>query len=256
MIKDGLFEKCPMQAVFGLHNWPGMPAGTFGVRAGPLMASSNVFDLEITGRGSHAAQPQNSIDPVMIAVQITQAWQTIVSRSTDPIEAAVLSVTQIHSGSATNIVPDTAYLNGTVRTFSSDVLDMIASRMRSIAVGIATGFGATAEFRFKRNYPPLVNHRAETTLAIGVMREVVGDTNVNADVTPTMGAEDFSFMLQEKPGCYVFLGNGDGQHRNTGHGDGPCMLHSSSYDFNDALLPIGATYWVQLAEAYLRTESK
>jgi amidohydrolase len=151
-----------------------------------------VFDLEITGRGSHAAQPQKSVDPVMIAVQIAQAWQTIISRNTDPNDSAVLSVTQIHAGNATNIVPDTAYLNGTVRTFSADV---IVSRMKALASGIASGFGANVLFRFKRNYPPLMNHADETDLAIDVVRRIVGEEYVNTNVSPTMAAEDFSFML-------------------------------------------------------------
>ena len=253
MIRDGLFEKCPMDAVFGIHNWPGMPAGAFGVRPGPLMASSNVFELTITGKGSHAAQPHVSNDPVMIAVQIAQAWQTIVSRNANPNDVAVLSVTQIHAGSAANVIADTAYLNGTVRTFSVEVLDMIERRMQEIAAGIAQGFNAEIAFRFKRNYPPLVNHAKETALAVEVMREVVGHAAVEPNVAPTMTAEDFSFMMLAKPGCYAFLGNGDGTHRESGHGEGPCNLHNPSYDFNDDLLPIGSTYWVKLAETFLGT---
>lgn len=251
MIRDGLFERCPMDAVFGIHNWPGLPAGAFAVRPGPIMASSNVFELEIIGKGSHAAQPHMSTDPVMIAVQIAQAWQTIVSRNANPNDVAVLSVTQIHAGSAANVIPDKAFLNGTVRTFSLGVLDMIESRMRDIAHGIAQAFHAEIGFHFKRNYPPLVNHAAETAFAVDVMRDVVGDNMVDPDVAPTMTAEDFSFMMLAKPGCYAFLGNGSGAHRDSGHGEGPCNLHNPSYDFNDDLLPVGSSYWVRLAERFL-----
>jgi len=251
MMDDGLFEKYPMEAVFGMHNWPGLAVGSFGVTAGPMMASSNEFEVVVKGRGAHAAQPHKGVDPVMIAVQIAQGWQTIVSRNKNPLDAAVLSITQIHAGSATNVIPDDASLIGTVRTFSGPVLDLIESRMRQVAQHTAAAFDAEIEFRFKRNYPALINHSAETAFALEVMREVVGDAQVDAAVEPTMGAEDFAFMLQEKPGCYVFIGNGEGDHRSAGHGLGPCNLHNPSYDFNDDLLPIGATYWVRLAQAWL-----
>jgi hippurate hydrolase len=252
MIEDGLFEKCPMDAVFGMHNWPGIPVGAFGVTAGPMMASSNEFEIIVRGKGAHAAQPHKGIDPIMIAIQIAQSWQTIISRNKNPIDAGVLSVTQIHSGSATNVIPDEATLIGTVRTFSTGVLDMIESRMRSIAEHTAAAFDAEVEFRFHRNYPPLINHDKETAFAVEVMRAVVGEKNVDARTEPTMGAEDFAYMLQAKAGCYVFIGNGEGSHRDAGHGLGPCNLHNPSYDFNDDLLPIGATYWVRLAESFLR----
>ncbi|AMP01861.1 amidohydrolase family protein [Collimonas arenae] len=254
MIDDGLFEKCPMEAVFGMHNWPGAAAGSFGVKPGPMMASSNEFEVIVKGKGSHAAQPHKSIDPVMVAVQIAQSWQTIVSRNINPNDPAVLSVTQIHSGSATNVIPDEATLIGTVRTFSVAVLDTIETRMRDIAQNTAAAFDAEVDFRFHRNYPPLVNHAKETAFAVEVLQAMVGADNVNAQVEPTMGAEDFAFMLENKPGCYVFIGNGDGDHRAGGHGLGPCNLHNGSYDFNDDLLPIGASYWVNLAEAYLKNK--
>jgi hippurate hydrolase len=218
-----------------------------------MMASGNQFEVIVKGKGSHAAQPHNSIDPVMIAVQIAQAWQTIVSRNMSPIDAGVLSVTQIHAGSATNVIPDDASLLGTVRTFKIDVLDMIERRMREIAEHTSAAFGAVVEFKFKRNYPALVNHPEETALAIEVMESIVGKKNVNPQADPTMGSEDFAFMLEVKPGCYVFIGNGEGDHRDIGHGLGPCNLHNPSYDFNDALLPIGATYWVRLVDAALGT---
>jgi hippurate hydrolase len=251
MIEDGLFEQCPMQAVYGMHNWPGAPTGSFSVTPGPMMASSNEFEVIVRGKGSHAAQPHKSVDPIMVAVQIAQSWQTIVSRNKSPLDSGVLSITQIHAGSATNVIPDDATLIGTVRTFTLPVLDLMEQRMRDVATHTAAAFGAEVEFKFDRNYPPLINHAAETAFATGVMQKIVGVEHVDAAVEPTMGSEDFAFMLQHKPGCYVFLGNGDGGHRELGHGLGPCNLHNPSYDFNDDLLPIGATYWIELAQAAL-----
>ena len=251
MIEDGLFEQFPMDAVYGMHNWPGMAQGSFGVVAGPMMASSNEFKVTVRGKGAHAAQPHKGVDPVMLAVQIAQGWQTIISREKSPLDTAVLSITQIHAGSATNVIPDEAVMIGTVRTFTTSVLDLIEQRMHDIATHTAAGYRATVDFTFKRNYPPLVNHAAETAVAIEAMTAVVGADQVDANVEPTMGAEDFAFMLQAKPGCYVFIGNGEGSHRDGGHGLGPCQLHNGSYDFNDNLLPIGASYWVRLAEISL-----
>jgi hippurate hydrolase len=253
MMDEGLFEQCPMDAVFGMHNWPGIPVGQFGVTAGPMMASSNEFEVIVSGKGAHAAQPHKGVDPIMVAVQIAQSWQTIVTRNKNPIDAGVLSITQIHAGSATNVIPDHATLIGTVRTFDLKVLDLIETRMQTIAEHTAQAFDATVDFRFKRNYPPLINHAKETAFAIDVLQSIVGADHVDPDVEPTMGAEDFAYMLQEKPGCYVFIGNGEGDHRSAGHGLGPCNLHNPSYDFNDDLLPIGATYWVRLAETYLKS---
>jgi amidohydrolase len=251
MIDDGLFEKCPMEAVYGMHNWPGAAVGSFGITNGPMMASSNEFKVVIRGKGSHAAQPHKGIDPIMVAIQVAQGWQTIISRNANPVDPAVLSITQIHAGSATNVIADEATLIGTVRSFTLPVLDLIERRMREIAEHTAAAFGASSEFHFHRNYPPLINHPQQTALAVQVMQSIAGSENVNAAVEPTMGAEDFAFMLQDKPGCYVFLGNGEGQHRDSGHGLGPCNLHNPSYDFNDELLPIGVTYWVRLAETCL-----
>jgi hippurate hydrolase len=251
MIEDGLFEQCPMDAIYGMHNWPGAPAGTMSVVEGPMMASSNEFYVTVKGKGAHAAQPHKGIDPVMVAVQIAQSWQTIISRQKSPLDTAVLSITQIHAGSATNVIPDEAELVGTVRTFTQPVLDMIEQRMGEIARHTAAAFGAEVEFKFRRNYPPLVNHAAETRFAVEVMKSVVGADKVDDNVEPTMGAEDFAFFLQAKPGCYVFIGNGEGDHRDGGHGLGPCVLHNGSYDFNDNLLPIGASFWVRLAERSL-----
>jgi hippurate hydrolase len=251
MIEDGLFEQCPMDAIYGMHNWPGAPVGTMSVVEGPMMASSNEFYVTVKGKGAHAAQPHKGIDPVMVAVQIAQSWQTIISRQKSPLDTAVLSITQIHAGSATNVIPDEAELVGTVRTFTQPVLDMIEQRMGEIARHTAAAFGAEVDFTFRRNYPPLVNHAAETKFAVEVMKSVVGADNVDDNVEPTMGAEDFAFFLQAKPGCYVFIGNGEGEHRDGGHGLGPCVLHNGSYDFNDHLLPIGASFWVRLAEQSL-----
>jgi len=251
MMRDGLFDKFPMQAVYGMHNWPGLQEGQFALSAGPVMASSNEFKITIHGKGCHAALPHNGIDPVTIACQMVQAFQTIISRNKKPVDAGVISVTMIHTGEATNVVPDHCELQGTVRTFSLDVLDMIEQRMRDVAAHTCAAFGATCTFEFERNYPPTINHAAETAFAREVMAQIVGSANVVAQ-EPTMGAEDFSYMLQAKPGAYCFIGNGDGVHREMGHGEGPCTLHNPNYDFNDALIPLGATYWVRLVETYLK----
>ncbi|MES2743726.1 MAG: M20 aminoacylase family protein [Pseudomonadota bacterium] len=251
MIRDGLFTRFPMDAIYGMHNWPGMAAGTMSVVEGPMMASSNEFHVVVKGKGAHAAQPHKGIDPIMLAVQIAQSWQAIITREKSPLDTAVLSITQIHAGSATNVIPDQATLIGTVRTFTTPVLDLIERRMRAVAEHTAAAFDAEVNFVFKRNYPPLVNHPKETAFAVEVMRSVVGADRVDSNAEPTMGAEDFAFFLQEKPGCYIFIGNGEGDHRAGGHGLGPCVLHNGSYDFNDNLLPIGASFWVRLAEMAL-----
>ncbi|ACB35640.1 amidohydrolase [Leptothrix cholodnii SP-6] len=253
MMRDGLFERFPMQAIFGMHNWPGMAAGQFAVCKGPTMASSNEFHITITGKGSHAALPHNGVDPVPIACQMVMAFQTIVTRNKRPTDAAVISVTMIHTGEATNVVPDSCVIQGTVRTFTLDVLDMIEQRMRTVAEHTCTAFGASCEFDFKRNYPPTVNHPDEAEFVRGVMQQVVGKADT-LEFQPTMGAEDFSFFLLEKPGAYFVIGNGDGDHREQGHGLGPCNLHNPNYDFNDTLIPLGATLWVRLAERWLAVQ--
>ncbi len=250
MIKEGLFERFPMQAVFGMHNWPGMAAGCFAVSPGPVMASSNEFKITIRGKGSHGAMPHLGIDPVPVACQMVQAFQTIISRNKKPIEAGVISVTMIQAGEATNVVPDFCVLQGTVRTFSVELLDMIERRMRQVAEHTCAAFEARCEFEFVRNYPPTINTPAEAEFARQVMVGIVGEQNVLPQ-EPTGGAEDFSFMLQAKPGAYVFIANGDGDHRDMGHGAGPCTLHNPSYDFNDELIPLGGTYWVELARQWL-----
>lgn len=251
MIDDGLFTRFPVDAVFGIHNWPGMPTGHFGVTEGPIMASSNEFRIEIKGVGSHAALPHNGRDPVFTAVQIANGLQSVITRNKKPLDTAVLSITQIHAGDAVNVVPDTAWLAGTVRTFTTETLDLIEARMRKIVQSTAEAYECSVEMTFHRNYPPTINSGNEARFAAAVMKEVVGEEKVDDAVEPTMGAEDFSFMLLAKPGCYAFLGNGNGGHREAGHGAGPCMLHNASYDFNDELLPVGATYWVRLAQRFL-----
>ncbi len=251
MIKDGLFEQFPMDAVFGMHNWPGLQFGQFAASAGPVMASSNEFKITIHGKGGHAAMPHNALDPVPVACQLVQSFQTIISRNLKPIDAGVISVTMIHAGEATNVIPNRCELQGTVRTFSVAVLDQIEQRMRVMTEHLCAASGVRADFEFKRNYPPTINSAAEADFARQVMADIVGADNVQTQ-EPTMGAEDFSFMLQAKPGCYAFIANGDGDHRALGHGGGPCMLHNPSYDFNDELLPLGATYWVRLAQAWLK----
>jgi hippurate hydrolase len=252
MIKDGLFTRFPMEAVFGMHNWPGSAVGSFAVSAGPVMASSNEFKITLRGKGGHAALPHNAIDPVPVACQLVQAFQTILTRNMKPVDAGVISVTMIHAGEATNVIPDACELQGTVRTFRVDVLDMIERRMKDITQNVCAAFGVSGEFEFSRNYPPTINSAAEAQFAREVMADIVGPQQVLVQ-EPTMGAEDFAYMLQAKPGAYCFIGNGDGVHREIGHGGGPCMLHNPSYDFNDDLIPLGATFWVQLAHRWLQT---
>jgi len=237
MIKDGLFDKFPVDAVFGMHNWPGMAVGKAAVSAGPVMASSNEFKITIKGKGCHAALPHNGIDPVPIACEMVQAFQTIVSRNIKPVDAGVISVTMIHAGEATNVVPDSCELQGTVRTFTVEILDMIERRMKSIAEHVSAAHEATCTFEFVRNYPPTINHAKEADFTRSVLADIIGAENVLAQ-EPTMGSEDFSYMLL-------------GQHREMGHGGGPCTLHNPSYDFNDDLIPLGGTIWVNMVEKFL-----
>jgi amidohydrolase len=255
MIRDWLFERFPMDAVFGMHNWRGGRVGTFAVSPGPVMASTSEFKITIRGKGSHAALPHLGVDPVPIACELVQAFQTIITRNKKPIDAGVVSVTMIHAGEATNVVPDSCQLQGTVRTFTVEVLDLIERRMKLIAEHVCAAHEASCDFHFARNYPPTVNSQAEAEFARGVMASIVGADQVTQQ-EPTMGAEDFAYMLQARPGAYCFIANGDGAHRAVGHGGGPCMLHNPSYDFNDELIPLGATYWVRLAEAWLAKDAR
>jgi amidohydrolase len=250
MIEDGLFERFPMEAVFGMHNSPGLAAGKFAVKGGPAMASSSDFAVTLHGKGGHAAFPHRAADPLPVACQLVLGYQTVVSRDKDPGEAAVLSVTMIHTGDATNIIPDRCVIKGTVRTFSSDVLDLIEKRMREMTTHTAAAFNCRSEFVFERDYPPTINTPYHAEFARQVMTGIVGADNAGAHA-PVMGSEDFAYMLQARPGAYVLIGNGDGGHRDAGHGGGPCEVHNPSYDFNDSLIPLGASYWVRLAEQWL-----
>ena len=254
MIKDGMFEKFPMQAVFGMHNWPGAQVGTFAVSPGPVMASSNEFKITIHGKGSHAALPHNGIDPVPVACQLVMAFQTIISRNKKPVDAGVISVTMVHAGEATNVVPDFCVIQGTVRTFTLEVLDLIENRKKQITENLCAAFDTKAEFHFNRNYPPTINDATQAAFAKRVFTAAFGAANVG-DQEPTMGAEDFAYMLMEKPGAYIFLGNGTGDHRDIGHGGGPCTLHNPSYDFNDDLIGIGATGWVRLVNDAFKSDA-
>ena len=251
MIEDGLFKLFPVDAVFGMHNWPGMEVGRFGVITGPVMASSNYFKITIKGKGAHAAMPHLGVDPIMAAVQLAQSFQTILTRNRNPLDPAVLSLTQLHAGSADNVIPNNAEMRGTVRTFSEATLDMIETRLRELTQHTCRAFNCEASFSFDRKYPPTINHANETAFAASVLGDIVGEENVDRTLSPSMGGEDFSLMLKEKPGCYVWIGNGQGDHRLPGHGLGPCMLHNASYDFNDELIPLGASYWAELARRWL-----
>ncbi|CBL47200.1 Peptidase M20D, amidohydrolase [gamma proteobacterium HdN1] len=268
MMEDGLFERFPMDAIFGIHNWPGLAAGDVAVRSGPCFASSNEFRITLRGEGCHGAMPHLGVDPIIIASQLVQAFQTIISRNLHPADAGVISVTIIEAGDATNVIPETATLRGTVRAFTTAVLDTIENRMRELTHQISAAFGACAKFEFERRYPPTINHAKEAEFVRHTLSEVLGSEHVHV-FEPTMGAEDFSFYLQEKPGAYFVVGNGElvdhakpnstsndtgkssTDHRPAGHGLGPCALHNPSYDFNDALLPLGGTLWVRLVEAWL-----
>lgn len=250
MIQDGLFERFPMQAVYGMHNWPGLAAGQFAISPGPVMASSNTFRILVKGRGCHAALPHLGLDPVPVASQLVLAFQTILTRNAHPLESGLISVTQIHAGETRNVIADNCELAGTVRAFTRDMLDLIETRMHQMTQHLCLAHGMDYEFEFNRNYPPTINHANVAEFARTVMSELVGSDNV-LNQQATMGAEDFAFMLNEVPGCYAFIGNGDEEHRNPGHGQGPCTLHNASYDFNDEILALGASYWVKLVQAAL-----
>ncbi|MBL8378732.1 MAG: amidohydrolase [Burkholderiales bacterium] len=251
MIDEGLFERFPCEAVFGLHNFPVGQVGKFALNRGALMASSNTWRVTVRGRGTHASMPHTGIDPVAAVLELGQHLQGLVARVVDSRERALFAVTQLTGSDAPNVIPDLASVGGTIRTFSVAATDAIEAALRRAAEGIAAAHGCTAEVFFRRASPPLTNHAAEADFAAGVMREIVGDAMVDADFPAVMGAEDFAHMLLAKPGCYAFLGNGDGAHRAAGHGAGPCIVHSTSFDFNDEIIPIGASYFVRLAERWL-----
>lgn len=245
MVEEGLFDRFPMRAVYGMHNWPRLPAGTFAMRAGPLMGAYDVFEIVATGQGAHAAMAYQGKDPMLFAAHAINALQTIVSRNLHPQDAGVVTVTQVHAGDTWNVIPEEIVLRGTVRTFEPDVQDLIERRMRVLVAGIAAMFEMTATVRYERRYPATVNSEDETTRAREAAAAVVGPANVDTNPTPEMGSEDFAFMLQRKAGCYVWLG--------AGSGPATPNIHNPHYDFNDAVLPIGASYWVKLAEQELPT---
>ena len=251
MIQDGLFDRFPCEAVFALHNFPIGNVGGFAVNPGPLMASSNTWKVTLTGRGTHASMPHTGIDPVGAVIDLAQQLQSLVPRVIASTERALLAVTQLRGSDAPNVIPDIASVGGTVRTFSEDATDKIEEGLRRLANGIAQAHGCTADVFFRRASPPVVNHEAEARFAAQVMREVVGDPMVDEAYPAVMGAEDFAHMLRVKPGCYAFIGNGDGGHRLPDHGPGPCIIHNTSFDFNDEIIPIGASYFVRLAQRWL-----
>jgi hippurate hydrolase len=250
MIQDGLFDRFPCEAVFALHNYA-VPTGSFALNTGPLMASSNTWKVTIHGRGTHASQPHTGVDPVAAVIDLGQQLQTLVAKVIPSTERALLAVTQIQGSGAPNVIPDEAWVGGTVRTFSVEATDKIEDGIRRLAEGIAAAHGCRAEVAFRRASPPVVNHAKEARFAAEVMREVVGADHVDDNYPAVMAAEDFAHMLRARPGCYAFIGNGDGGHRLPDHGPGPCIIHNTSFDFNDEIIPIGASYFVRLAQKWL-----
>ncbi|MCB1516801.1 MAG: amidohydrolase [Hyphomicrobiaceae bacterium] len=240
MVKDGLMEKFGIQEVYGLHNFPGFPAGQFAIRPGGIMAATDEFFIDVEGVGGHAAMPHNTVDPVVVAAQIIVGLQTLVSRNVDPLANAVLSTTVVKTGTATNVIPRVVELAGTVRTLDEKVRDLMERRITELATQMAASFGAKASVRYRRGYPVTYNAAEQTEFAARVASEIVGDDKVMRDVNPTMGGEDFSYMLQARPGAYIILGQGQGP-----------MLHEDTYDFNDEIIPVGCSYWVKLVETAL-----
>jgi hippurate hydrolase len=243
MVQQGLFEKFPCDAVFAMHNKPGIPVGHFATRAGALLAATDRFDITVCGQGVHAAYPQGGVDPFVASAQIVTALQSIVARNVDPIDSAVVTVAFMRGGSAYNVIPDEVAIGGTVRTFQPQTQELVERRMREIINGVAAACGATATFDYRRGYPPTVNHAAEAEFACDVVAEMFGDDKVNRNISPTLGGEDFSYMLQAVPGAMMWLGNGSGE--------GGCHLHNARYDFNDIALPYGVSFFVRLAERFL-----
>lgn len=244
MVEEGLFERFPMSQVFGMHNWPGVPAGTFMWRHGPIMAATGEIVITVTGHGAHGAKPNEGIDPILVAAHIVTALQSIVARNMEPTEAGVVTIGTIAAGQADNVIPERAVMRGTARWFNPAVGDVLEAGIQRIATGIAAGFGAKAEVVFRRNYPATINHEEATTHTVRAAAAVSGEARVVAMERPTMGAEDFSYMLNAKQGSYIMLG--------TARGPNDPGLHHPLYDFNDETLPIGASYWATLAEQLLR----
>ena len=251
MVDEGLFERFPCEAVFALHNFSTGRVGDFALSPGALMASSNTWRVVLKGRGSHASLPHTAVDPVAATINLAQQLQTLANRLINPAEQVLLAVTQIQGSGAPNVIPDEAWVGGTIRTFSEEALDRLEAGLRQTAEHTALAHGCSAEVMFRRASPPVINHPQEACFAAAVMREIVGDDMVEDNFTPVMAAEDFAHMLKVRPGCYAFIGNGDGGHRLPDHGPGPCLIHNTSYDFNDAIIPIGATYFVRLAQRWL-----
>ena len=243
MVEEGLFERFPMDMVFGLHNWPGMPAGSFGVTEGPVMAGTDRFEITLTGRGGHAAMPHQAVDVVLAGSALVQAVQSLVSRNTDPLDAAVVSVTRFQAGQIDNVLPETAVLGGTVRALNERLQVALEAGLRRVCSGIEATYGVSIDLRYERGYPPTVNAPEPSRIACDVARHVAGEAQVLTHLPPSMGAEDFAYMARVVPACYVWLGNGPGE--------GGCMLHSPRYDFNDEIIATGIRYWVQLAERAL-----
>ncbi|MDH5857249.1 M20 aminoacylase family protein [Lampropedia aestuarii] len=250
MLQQGLQEQFPMEAVFGMHNMPGIAAGTFALSPGPVLASNSEFKIRIQGKGGHAAMPHLAVDPIWVAGQLIPALQGVVSRNKAPLEAAVVSITTIHAGDTFNVIPGECLMSGTVRAYTKDTLDLVERRMGEVVAGIGLANGAQCSLEFNRIYPSTINHPRETAFARGVLAQMLPPEQL-IDQAPIMAAEDFAFMLEKIPGCYAFIGNGDGQHREAGHGQGPCFVHNASYDFNDAILPLGASYLVHVARQWL-----
>lgn len=250
MVQEGLFERFPCEAVFALHNFA-VPAGHFALNPGPLMASSNTWRVTLHGRGTHASQPHTGVDPVAAVIDLGQQLQTLVAKVIPSTERALLAVTQIQGSGAPNVIPDEAWVGGTVRTFSVEATDLLEAGIRRLAEGIAAAHGCRAELSFRRASPPVVNHAKEAQFAADVMREIAGAAQVDDAYPAVMAAEDFAHMLRVKPGCYAFIGNGDGGHRLPDHGPGPCIIHNTSFDFNDEIIPVGASYFVRLARKWL-----
>ena len=246
MIQEGVMDRYPVEAVFGMHNWPEVPAGQFAVRSGPMMAAFDIFEITISGRGAHAAMPHLAIDPIVAAAQLVNGLQTIASRNVHPAESAVVSVTQIHGGDTWNVIPETVVLRGTTRSFNPVVRDQIELAIRRTAEGVCLACGAQMELHYERRYPALINASAETEIAAATAASLVGESNVKRDLLPSMAAEDFACFLEQKPGAYIWIGNGTAE---TGG-----ILHNPHYDFNDEVLPLGASYWVRLAESVLARE--
>ena len=240
MVQDGFLEKHNISQVYGMHNSPGLPLGQFAIRKGSVMAAADTFEITVTGRGSHAAQPHLSVDPVLTAGHIVVALQSIVSRQTDPLKSLVVTVASIHGGDANNVIPDTVKLGGTVRTLLPETRDFAEKRLKELVQATALAHGATADIAYRRGYPVTFNHEAETEFATGIAAKVGGPGSGDTDMAPHMGAEDFSYMLERRPGAFIFIGNGD-----------TASLHNPAYDFNDEALPYGISYWVNLAETAL-----